>query len=156
MEAIKAIIEEANNSIKGAVDGLDKTLRPAQRASFQCYHACTDDARAAGDVSACIAQCQEPMGRLQEALSDAQDGFQNGIRACHESAGAKLDPKGPASLGKPTAAEMEAYAAAFRPCVAKEIAGINVLVQPVYKSAGEALVMIKARTPRTASGGWLW
>jgi hypothetical protein len=156
MEGIKQVIEEANVAIGGAVNGLDKKLRPAQRASFQCYYACTDDSRAAGDVSACIAECQEPMGRVQEALSEAQEAFQTRIRACHETAGAKLEPKGPASQGKPTAAEMEAYAAAFRPCVAREIAGIQTLVAPVHAAVREALVTIKVRTPSGGAKGWLW
>jgi hypothetical protein len=149
MEAVQAIHEAANEALGRAMEGLDKRVRPVQRAYFACCYACADEGRKATEVPDCISACQAPMIEVQSTLAEAQEEFQGRIGRCHQAAGEAVDGLA-ASMekgGKPSGAQMAQYAGSLRPCVAGEVAKIEGLLAPSHARVPTAMAAIKAATP---------
>jgi len=101
------------------------------------------------------------MIRVQEALGQAQDTFQERVGKCHAFAGSQVDDsKGTlASSGKPTPEQLEAYAKALQPCVESEVKKIHELLVDVNSKVPKSLADIRAATPSGGQGlenkkGW--
>lgn len=99
-------------------------------------------------------RCQEPMIRVQEALGQAQDTFQERIGKCHAFAGSQVDDsKGTlAASGKPSTEQLEAYAAALQPCVENEVKKIHELLVDVNSKVPQSLADIRTATPTGVTG----
>ena len=159
MEAVNEIHATANSAFSSAFNALDRHVRPVTTAYFKCCVECSEPSRAPEAMTDCMAQCQAPLRRVQEALAERQEAFQNKVRACHGAAGKAVSSAAGSGGGDdnkpPTPAQLALYTDALRPCVEREVGAIGASLDGVRSLGPAALADIKTATPKRA-GGWLW
>ncbi len=135
------------------MEGVERLVRPLQRAYFSCCYACTDDRNSASEVSPCVQRCVAPISRINEALGTAQSSFQQRMQRCHQVAGEAVPANSSTPSGEPTPAALAAYTARLQPCMEEELSKLDALLAPVQSAIPGALDEIRGMDSGSGSRG---